>query len=127
MSDLINFATAVVPQAPARKGVSLNASNIYGVASMAMFIQGYSMWYSYPHQVKINPEIPERPTDVADWDYTTFDKTWAWGTLEMSAWTFASRISTLSFGAGFTLWAMNLAMDNEGGDLHRLFYRSAQY
>jgi hypothetical protein len=92
-----------------------------------MFIQGYSMWWYYPHQVEINPAIPNRPTEVADWDYSTLDKTWALGTLEMTGWTFASQVSTLGFGTGFTLWALNNVMDNEGGDLHRIFYRSAQF
>jgi hypothetical protein len=92
-----------------------------------MFLQGFSMWWNYPHQVKVNPAIPNRPTDVADWNYTTLDKTWAFGTLEMTAWTFASRVGTLGFGTGFTLWALNTVMDIRGGDLHRLFYRSAQF
>ena len=132
MSAFINFATAIADEAsielaPARQRMSFSASGIYAASSLVMFFHGVGMWWNYPHQIDVNNEIVERPSDVADWDYTTLDKTWALGTLEMTAWTFASRISAWSFGTGFTLWALNNSLDNEGGDLHKLFYRSVQF
>ena len=129
MSELINLATAADDSSavPERTRLSLSPSTIYGATSFAMFLQGFSMWYKYPHAIATDPTIPERPSDIADWDYTTLDKTWAYGTLEMSAWTYAATVSCFSFGAGFVLWALNVTMDNEGGDLHRLFYRSMQH
>lgn len=126
MSDFTNLATAV-SAAPQRARLNVNADITWGFAQACMFLQGLNMWYEYPRNIMTNAEIPARPSDVADWDYTTKDKTWALGTLEMSAWSFASTISLLSYGTGFTLWFLNSIMDNEGGDMHRLFYRSVQY
>jgi hypothetical protein len=126
MSDFTNLATAV-SGAPQRQQLTLSSDSVWGIANACMFLQGLKMWYDYPQAIMRNAEIPARPSDIADWDYTTKDKTWALSTLEMSAWSFASTISLLSFGTGFSLWYLNMVLDNEGGDVHRLFYRSVQY
>ena len=113
--------------APARQRVEISRERIWFLATSALTFHGAMMWYWYPDSIRREKRIQERPELVGDYDTASFDKTWALGTKEMRAWSWTSEVFFASFGTGWCLWLANEFLDNEGGDIHRIFYRFAQF
>lgn len=125
------FNSAVAEQGAAtmepNQRVPLDGDLLWGMGHIAMIALAYKADSWFPGEIRRNAALPDRPVEVSDWDYTTLDKTWALGTLEMTAWTFASDMTMTTFGLSSIFWLLNRFLDGEGGDLHQIYYRMAQF
>lgn len=95
---------------------------IWGGASAAMLGVSAYFYKQYNYDIWNNNKYPYRYEGIYD-----YDKDWALSTKEVSAW--AKVVSALNWmhGLGLGMWAANMLLDNKGGVIHYLYFRTVQF
>lgn len=100
-------------------GLDINEA-IFGAACLFAVVHGYFMYDWYPKMVKDDgvkyPDIDYNPNTNTN----SQNESWALGTREVRAWTYASQINLVWYGLELLVWGLNLAFDNEAGRIHYL-------
>lgn len=93
----------------------------FGVACLYGAFSGISLdWLTS----EIKADTTRYPADVAG--SRAFDQTWATNAKEPTAWAHAGVFMLMSYSISALVWALNLALGNNAGTVHRLFYRFSQ-
>lgn len=64
-------------------------------------------------------------SNVGAIDTSEYDIDWALDMPELAAWDRSYKFMGWTYGIGFMLWALNMTADNNGGNLHELFWRAS--
>jgi len=103
-------------------GMTVETFNaLWGAASYGMVVMSLYYYKQYNYDVENDVKYPYREEGTDD-----YDKEWAHGTKELTAWSKLVWGWNILHGLGSISWLLNMLLDNEGGQLHYIFYRTVQ-
>lgn len=100
---------------------------LWGAGAAGML--AFSAWIRSEYDVRLNNAnilFPDRTYSSGAINRDRYDIDWALETPEVVAWTKAYNWTTAIYGFGFFVWAANMGIDNQGGNLHEFFWRLTQ-
>jgi hypothetical protein len=100
---------------------------MWGGAVLGML--GFSEWINVRYQTDITDDhlrFPDRTYTAGVTDKKRYDIDWALATPEIVAWSETANIMMVIYGFGFCSWFANIALDNNGGNFHEIFWRVSQ-